>query len=127
MRTLASYLALLAFALVGCDSGSDTVSVTYNVSAFGDFPAAQAETVTYEDETGRETESDVALPFSRTVTLESGTQAYLAATSESTTGALGLQIEILVDGEEVESDSGDGTDNPIGTQSLQLSISTTVD
>ena len=129
----ASYLALLGLAVLaaGCDSGgpeAEPVQVTYRVTAFGQYPAATAASVTYEDGDGRRVSAEtVALPFERSVQVESGETAFLRATSRSTTGALGLRAEILADGEVVAADQSDGSPLPSSSTSLlELSLTTTV-
>lgn len=125
-----SYLALLGLALftAGCDSSEPATSVTYRVTAFGDFPATSATRVEWNDDDGqRQTQTNVALPWSRTVEIESGGTAYVKAVSESTTGAIGLRVSIEADGEVLVDDEGDGAAGLPGTQGLELSVSTTVD
>ena len=131
MLARASYLALLGLALLvtGCDSAEpETASVTYRVSSFGQFPASSAATLAYDDGDGqRQTLTNVSLPWEKAVEIESGGQAYLSATSQSTAGALGMRIQILADGQVVETDEGDGAAGLPGTQQLTLSTTTTVE
>lgn len=126
-----SYLTLLALALAaaGCDSADPvaTVAVTYRVSGFSDFSAAAATTVEWTDADGqRQTETDVALPWTRSAELPSGTLAYLGAAAESPTGAVGLRLEIEADGVTVAEREEEGTASTIGTITSEISASTTV-
>lgn len=132
MTVRTSYLALLGLVLFasGCDSSEPdvaTAQVTYRVSAFGDYPAARAATVEWTDGEGdTQTTTDVALPWSRTVSVESGRSVRLRATAQSAAGAVGLRVAIEADGQTIGEDTAAGTASPIGTVTADLSIMRTV-
>ncbi len=120
-------LALAALLLVsGCDSGSSTTSVTYRVNAYGEFPATRASRIEWNDSDGnRQSQTDVALPWTRTVEIESGGTALLKATSTSAVGAVGMRVKIATGDEVIAEDEADGSAN--ATSTLELSVSNTVE